>query len=89
MDVKFSTLNGEIERSTHSFPSLLKEFVHANEFIKSIFGYESRLADSVKKIFKSKSLESYWDHNSIKEVDHVTGACMMVKKEAIDKVGLT
>lgn len=85
---KIFNADGEIERSTHSFPSLLKEFMHANEFLKYFVGYESRSAKFLKKIFKSKSLESYWDHNSIKEVDHVTGACMMVKKEAIDKVGL-
>lgn len=84
---KIYNAGGEIERSTHSFPSLIKEFVHANEFIKIIIGYESKLAVFLKKIFHSKSLESYWDHSSIKEVDHVTGACMMVKREAIDKVG--
>jgi GT2 family glycosyltransferase len=85
---KIYNADGEIERSTHSFPSLLKEFVHANEFIKSIVGYESQAASFLIKILKPKSLESYWDHNSIKEVDHVTGACMMAKREAIDKVGL-
>ncbi|HSW56702.1 MAG TPA: glycosyltransferase family 2 protein [Ignavibacteriaceae bacterium] len=85
---KIFNADGEIERSTHSFPSLLKEFVHANEFIKNIIGYDSWIAGPLKKIFRAKSLESYWDHNSIKEVDHVTGACMMVKREAIDKVGL-
>ena len=85
---KIFNANGEIERSTHSFPSLIKEFMHANEFLKNFIGYDSYLAKFLKKIFKSKSLESYWDHNCIKDVDHVTGACMMVKKEAIDKVGL-
>jgi GT2 family glycosyltransferase len=79
---------GEIERSTHSFPSLAKEFVHANEFIKKMLSYESFSGPMLKKIFNSKSFESYWDHDSIKEVDHVTGACMMVKKEVIEKVGL-
>jgi GT2 family glycosyltransferase len=85
---KIFNTNGEIERSTHSFPSLLKEFVHANEFIKNMIGYESKTAALLKKFLKSKSLESYWDHNSSREVDHVTGACMMVKKEAIDKIGI-
>jgi GT2 family glycosyltransferase len=85
---KIFNTDGEIERSTHSFPSLLKELVHANEFIKDFLSYESKIAGSLKKIFKTKSLDSYWDHNNVKEVDHVTGACMMVKREAIDKAGL-
>ena len=85
---KIYNAKGNIERSTHSFPTLLKEFVHANEFIKSILAYESRIADFLVRVFKIKSLGSYWDHNSIKEVDHVTGACMMLKREVIEKVGL-
>ena len=85
---KIYNTGGEIERSTHSFPSLLKEFFHANEFIKDFLSYESKTAGLLKKIFKTKSLDSYWDHDSIKEVDHVTGACMMVKREAVEKAGL-
>ena len=85
---KIFNADGEIERSTHSFPSLLKEFVHANEFIKRFLGYESNILNKVKTFLRLKSLESYWDHNSTKEVDHVTGACMMVKREVIEKVGL-
>lgn len=85
---KIFNADGEIERSTHSFPSLLKEFVHANEFIKRFLGYESNILNRVKTFLGLKSLDSYWDHNSTKEVDHVTGACMMIKKEVIEKVGL-
>ena len=85
---KIFNAEGEIERSTHSFPTLAKEFVHANEFIKNIIGYDSKISSFLKKIFQIKSLESYWDHNSIREVDHVTAACMMIKREAIEKAGL-
>jgi GT2 family glycosyltransferase len=85
---KIFNVDGEIERSTHSFPSLLKEFVHANEFIKRFLGYENNILNRVKTLLRLKSLESYWDHNSTKEVDHVTGACMMVKRDVIQKVGL-
>jgi GT2 family glycosyltransferase len=85
---KIFNADGKIERSTHSFPSLLKEFIHANEFIKYLIGYESSLSEFLRKILNLKSFESYWDHNSKREVDHVTGACMMVKREAIERVGL-
>jgi O-antigen biosynthesis protein len=85
---KIFNLKGELERSTHSFPSLAKEFVHANEFIKIFLSYDSFSSRLLKKIFRSKSFESYWEYDRIREVDHVTGACMMVKKEAIEKAGL-
>jgi GT2 family glycosyltransferase len=85
---KIFNLEGEIERSTHSFPTLAKEFVHANEFIKQLLNYNSPIGNFLRKLTKSKSFESYWDHNSIREVDHVTGACMMVKREAIKKAGM-
>ncbi|MDR3667496.1 MAG: glycosyltransferase family 2 protein [Ignavibacteriaceae bacterium] len=85
---KIYNQEGKIERSTHSFPSLAKEFVHANEFIKMFLSYDSFSGRMLKRILKIKSFESYWDHDSIKEVDHITGACMMIKREVINKVGL-
>jgi len=85
---KIFNADGEVERSPHTFPTLLKEFIHANELIKKIIGYESRFAGFLKKIIRVKSLDSYWDHDNTKLVDHVTGACMMIKREAIEKVGL-
>ncbi len=85
---KIFSPNGQVEHSTHSFPTLVKEFVHANEFMKPLFGYGSWLARFLQRFMKFKALESYWDHDTIREVDHVTGACMMVRKEAIDRVGV-
>ncbi len=45
-----------------------------------------------KLSFVRKSLDDYlmkdWDHGQNKEVDWLLGACWLVKKEAIDKVGL-
>ncbi|MBZ0198493.1 MAG: glycosyltransferase family 2 protein, partial [Ignavibacteriaceae bacterium] len=85
---KIFNASGEIERSTHSFPTLSKEFFHANEFLKPLVSYDSFISKFIKKFSSSKALESYWDHNSEKEVDHVTGACMMLKKEVIEKAGM-
>lgn len=85
---KIFNAEGVIERSTHSFPSLLKEFVHANEFVKALMSYDSFLGNLFRKKSRMKAFDSYWDHNSEREVDHVTGACMMVRREAIEKAGL-
>ena len=30
----------------------------------------------------------YWDHNDERNVDAISGACMMVRREAIDRIGL-
>lgn len=79
---------GEIERSTHSFPTLVKEFFHSNEFLKIFFGYNNRLIKIFFDLFKFNSLHSYNDHDNKMEVDHVTGACMMLKREVITNVGL-
>jgi GT2 family glycosyltransferase len=85
---KIFNAEGAIERSTHSFPSLLKEFVHANEFVKALMSYDSFLGSLFRKKSSMKAFDSYWDHDSKREVDHVTGACMMLKREAIEKAGL-
>ncbi|MGE5620952.1 MAG: glycosyltransferase family 2 protein [archaeon] len=85
---KIFNAEGGIERSTHSFPSLLKEFVHANEFLKTLMSYDSLFGKLFRKKSRLKAFESYWDHDSKREVDHVTGACMMVKRETIEKAGL-
>jgi GT2 family glycosyltransferase len=45
--------------------------------------------DSIFNIKKIKSdFLMDWDHNSCREVDYVTGACMIVRREAIKEVGL-
>lgn len=85
---KIYNLAGDIEHSTHSFPSIIKEFFHANQWLKSFLGYDSFFVKIFKRNILAKDLASYWDHNELREVDHVTGACMMVKKEAIEKAGL-
>lgn len=85
---KIFNKNGELEHSTHSFPNLIKEFFHGNEFIKNFVKYEGTVARFFRTIVKFKSFDSYWNHDSVREVDHVTGACMMLKRNVVNQVGL-
>ncbi len=43
-------------------------------------------------ISNSKTLKNHlmkdWDHNSVKEVDYLIGACQFFRKEVIDKIGM-
>ncbi len=33
-------------------------------------------------------LMNYWDHNDAREVDCISGSCMMIRKDILDKIGL-
>jgi len=35
-----------------------------------------------------RPIETNWDHNDVRDVDYVTGACMIVRREALADVGL-
>lgn len=85
---KIFNAHGEIEHSTHSFPSIIKEFFHANEGLKRFFHYQSPLMRIVSRFAGKGAAASYWAHDEERVVDHVTGACMLVKKEVIDQAGL-
>lgn len=39
------------------------------------------------KIFGSYSI-GYWDHNDEREVDSISGACMLIRKAMLDEIGL-
>jgi len=82
--------DGTIERSTHGFPSLIKELFHSLPFLKTLFPYHG-IGRLITKIFKpggQGSLGSYWNYDEVRVVDNITGACMMVRKSAVDEVGV-
>ncbi len=79
-----------VQVSISGFPTLTKQFFHANPWLR---GIALRLLEwhPLRKLFSSSSsrnLQSFWDYDSLREVDYVTAACMLITRAAIDDVGL-
>lgn len=70
--------DGSLQLSCGHFPSLQTEFFHST-LLEEIFSKSPIIGN-----FRMTN----WDHNSIKEVDWVSGACLLVRKAAIEDVGL-
>lgn len=70
--------DGSLQRSCSAFPSPLTELWDSL--------YLSKLFPK-SRIFASYSM-TYWDFNQTREVDFAGGSCLMVRREAIEEVGL-
>ena len=78
LGAKILTPNGDIDfRGGRRFPTPLTEFFDQATFSK-IF--------PTSRIF-GRYLMGYWDHNDSREVDLLSGACIMVRRETIEEVG--
>ena len=70
--------NGKIDpRCARHFPTLLGDLFEQTKLSAKF---------SKSKLFGGY-LMTYWDHNSDREVDVLSGACMMIRKEVIERVG--
>lgn len=74
--------DGTLQFSARTFPSpdiriLMAGFFH-NTFLKKLFP---------ENPFTKRYLLLDWDHQNIREVDWVSGCCMMIRKELLDKIG--
>jgi len=70
--------DGSLQRSCRSFPNFLTLFLEST-FLDQIF--------SRKRFFGVYQM-TYWDHDDIREVDQPMGACLMVRRKAVEDVGL-
>jgi hypothetical protein len=75
---KLLNTDGSLQRSCRTFPSLEVMFYSAF-FLDSLF--------PKSRIF-GKYFMTWWDFSDIREVDQPMGSALMIKKEALDKVGL-
>jgi len=80
--------DGRLQSSKFGYPSLFKEFFHANDWLKPlrktkiISGLGAWLAGY------SSAFECFSSSDQVKEVDDVLGAFFMIRKELIDEIGL-
>lgn len=73
-------LNGDrtLQKSVSNFFTLSSSFIE-NRFFAEIFE---------KRKIESQKTNSFWDHQSTKEIDWAHGAVLMVSNELLEKVGL-
>jgi GT2 family glycosyltransferase len=70
--------DNSLQKTVNDFFSLTKSFIE-NRFFAELFKNTNS---------KGKKLTSYWDHNSIREIDWAHGAVIMLSDYALNKVGL-
>ncbi|MFQ5813183.1 MAG: glycosyltransferase, partial [Anaerolineae bacterium] len=76
---KILTVNGEVDfRCARRFPSIWSE----------LFEKTSLAANFPHSRLFGGYLMSYWDHRNDREVDLLLGACIMVRRETIEKIGM-
>ncbi|MBU0531590.1 MAG: glycosyltransferase family 2 protein [Candidatus Uhrbacteria bacterium] len=75
---KLESPNGEIQHSCYRFMEPRTVFYRRLPFVNRIESVRQHL---------DQYLMSDWDHASIRDVDHVLGACMLVRPQAIREVG--
>jgi len=70
--------DGTLQRSCSAFPTLWDLLFRAL--------YLDKL--SSRNRILGAHLMGYWEHNSLREVDVVSGCCLLIREEAIEQVGL-
>lgn len=75
---KLVTSDGKYQPSCDKFPSAKGELIHSL--------YIDKILKS-NRLFGEYTL-SNWKHNKVMEVDWVTGTCLMVRRKAVEDVGL-
>jgi len=85
--------DGTIQPSNSSFPNLFTEFLRIFQ-LKRLMpgpGLREKVGERLSKILGSTLREYfrvYWDSERVREVDWVSGACLLVRRKAIEDVGL-
>jgi len=79
--------DGSLQPVTYSFPTLFRMFLLFSS-LRNLLPINRFTKLIVKCLGKKKRYSRFWDHNEICEVDTFKGACMIVRRKAIEEVGL-
>ncbi len=90
---KILNTDGTIQPSNASFPNLFTEFLRAFQLKRLISGVRLREKigqkwNRILGLTLREYLRVYWDSERIREVNWVTGACLLARRKAIEDVGL-
>jgi GT2 family glycosyltransferase len=85
--------DGTIQTSNNAFPDLFTEFLRLSRVSSLIPGVELRRALGVRLgRFLGRSINEYlrvyWDSDRLREIDWGTAACLLVRRETIEQIGL-
>jgi len=88
---KLLSADGTLQRSTQTFPRLSREFFHANPVFKKLYGGKGSFSHKTLffflHVFKTQ-WASFIDYDRTTEVDVVTGAVFMFRRNLIQEIGL-
>ncbi len=80
--------NGLAQRSWCGFPTAFKEFLHAIMLGKALDSLKIKKFGKILYKISKSNFARYMDTAAPTEVDIILGACLMVRKETIDEIGL-
>ena len=78
--------DGSLQPSCYGYPNFPKEFMKATG-MKRFFPKNNKALRKILSFLPLKSLAGYWEHDAEREVESLKGACLLVRRSAIDQVG--